>query len=64
MTSELRICEGLVGPKNGNVENILFFISLSEGSRTFKRQVRCVYVPARKGSKAEMLKKCCFLNIF
>ena len=61
MTSELRICKGLVGPKNGNVEKVLVFIVLVEGSRTFTRQARCVYVPARRGSKAEMLKKYWFL---
>ena len=61
MTRELRICEGLVGPKNGKFEKVLVFIPLFEGSRTFERQVPCVYVPARRGSKAEMLKKCWFL---
>ena len=58
MTSDLRTCKYLVGQKNGNDEKVLVFISLFEGSRTFEMQVPCVYVPARRGSKAEMLKKC------
>ena len=61
MSIELRICIGSVGLKNRNVEKVFVFITLFEGSRTFTRQARCVYVPARTGSKAEMLKKCWFL---
>ena len=36
MTSELRICEGLVGPKNGNVEKGLVFIAFLKGQRPSK----------------------------